>query len=257
MKKHIDLNSDMGECFGPWIIGDGVDDEIMKLISSCNIAAGFHASDPNIMRHSVQNALEQGVEIGVHPGFRDLVGFGRRHMVANPTELTNDCLYQLGALREFVHFLGGKLHHFKPHGSLYIHASKDRAFSEELISTLHKIDPSLPLYCMENTITHEVAKELKHPFVREFYGDRDYGDDGQLVMVRRARAYTPEEVAQKVLQACKEGTVKTVTGKVIEVDFDSVCIHSDTPGALSLLQATRALLEEHGIKIQKPTIHHP
>lgn len=255
MKTEVDLNSDMGECFGPWIIGDGVDDEIMKLISSCNIAAGFHASDPNTMRHSVENALKQGVEIGVHPGFRDLVGFGRRHMVANPVELTNDCLYQMGALQAFLHLLGGHLHHFKPHGSLYIHASKDRDFSYALISTLHKYNPHLPIYCMENTQTHAVAKELKHPFVREFYGDRDYGDDGQLVMVRRARGYTPEEVAQKVLQACEQGSVKSVSGKMVSVDFDSVCIHSDTPGALALIQATRKLLEEKGIKIQKPKIH--
>ncbi|MCI5968472.1 5-oxoprolinase subunit PxpA [Helicobacter sp.] len=255
MKNNVDLNSDMGECFGPWIIGDGVDDEIMPLISSCNIAAGFHASDPNIMHHSVKHAIKNNVEIGVHPGFRDLVGFGRRLIIAKPEELVNDCIYQLGALREFVNIEGGKMHHFKPHGYLYIHASKDRNFSYQLISALQKIDKNLPIYCMQGTITYEVAKELKQPYVREFYGDRDYGDDGQLVMVRRARAYTPDEVAQKVLQACKEGTVQTVTGKTIEVDFDSVCIHSDTAGALELIRATRKLLEENGITIQKPIIH--
>lgn len=255
MKKCIDLNSDMGECFGPWIIGDGVDDEIMPLISSCNIAAGFHASDPNIMRHSVQHAIKNGVAIGVHPGFRDLVGFGRRLIIAKADELVNDCIYQLGALREFVSIEGGELHHFKPHGYLYIHASKDREFSESLIKALQKIDSNLPIYCMQGTITCDVARELKQPYVREFYGDRDYGDDGQLVMVRRARAYTPDEVANKVLQACKEGTVVTVTGKTIEVDFDSVCIHSDTSGALNLIKATRELLEKNGIKIEKPVIH--
>ena len=255
MKDRIDLNSDMGECFGPWIIGDGVDDEIMPLISSCNIAAGFHASDPNIMRHSVEQAKKHGVEVGVHPGFRDLVGFGRRHIVASASELVNDCLYQLGALREFVSLNGLKLHHFKPHGSLYIHATKNREFSELIISTLQKIDSNLPIYTMENTETIKVARELKHPYVREFYGDRDYGDDGQLVMVRRARAYTPDEVAQKVLLACKEGVVQSVTGKMIEIDFDSVCIHSDTAGALSLISATRDLLLKSGIKIEKPIIH--
>ena len=108
---------------------------------------------------------------------------------------------------------------------------------------------------MEGTITCDIAKELKHPYVREFYGDRDYGDDGQLVMVRRARAYTPDEVAKKVLQACKEGTVTSVTGKTIEVDFDSVCIHSDTAGALQLIGATRKLLEQNGITIKQPVVH--
>lgn len=255
MKQHIDLNSDMGECFGPWIIGDGVDDEIMPLISSCNIAAGFHASDPNIMRHSIKNAVKCGVEIGVHPGFRDLVGFGRRHIVASPQELVNDCLYQLGALREFMKVEGGYMHHFKPHGSLYIHASKDRDFSKLLIETLRKIESDLPIYCMHGTVTCDVARELGHPYVREFYGDRDYDDNGHLVMVRRARAYTPEEVAQKCLRACKEGVVESVNGKLVNVEFDSICIHSDTSGALSLIKETRATLEKHGIKIQKPQIN--
>lgn len=255
MKTQIDLNSDMGECFGAWIIGDGVDDDIMPLISSCNIAAGFHASDPNIMRHSIQQAIKNNVAIGVHPGFRDLVGFGRRHIVAKADELVNDCIYQLGALHEFINLESGKLHHFKPHGSLYIHASKDREFSELLIKTLQKIDSKLPIYCMQGTVTCDVARELKQPYVREFYGDRDYGDDGHLVMVRRARAYTSDEVANKVLQACKEGTVMSVTGKTIEVDFDSVCIHSDTAGALSLIRATRDLLVKNGITITKPVVH--
>lgn len=105
---------------------------------------------------------------------------------------------------------------------------------------------------MEGTVTCDVAKELGHPYVREFYGDRDYGDDGQLVMVRRARAYTPDEIANKVLQACKEGTVTSVAGKTIEVDFDSVCIHSDTAGALNLISATRRLLEQNGIVVRQP-----
>lgn len=254
MKTQIDLNSDMGECFGPWIIGDGVDDDIMPLISSCNIAAGFHASDPNIMLHSIQQAKKHHVAIGVHPGFRDLVGFGRRHIVASASELVNDCLYQLGALREFIHLENEVLHHFKPHGSLYIHASKDREFSELLIKTLQKIDSNLPIYCMENTVTIEVARAMKQPYVREFYGDRDYDDNGHLVMVRRARAYTPDEVANKVLLACKEGLVQSVTGKMVHIDFDSVCIHSDTAGALSLIKATRDLLTKNGIEIKKPII---
>ncbi|MDY5184718.1 MAG: LamB/YcsF family protein [Helicobacter trogontum] len=136
-----------------------------------------------------------------------------------------------------------------------MHACKDREFSTQLIQALQKIDSKLPIYCMEGTVTCDVTKELGHPYVREFYGDRDYGDDGQLVMVRRARAYTPDEIANKVLQACKEGTVTSVTDKTIEVDFDSVCIHSDTAGALNLISATRRLLEQNGIVVRQPVIH--
>lgn len=249
MKQLIDLNSDMGEGFGPWLIGDGVDDEIMPLISSANIAAGFHAGDPNIMQRSVAMAKLHGVGIGAHPGFRDLVGFGRRHITVPPEELVNDVLYQLGALREFTRLAGVPLQHIKPHGALYMHAARDEALSTALIDALQATEPTLHLYCMEQSVTHRIAVERGHPVVREFYADRDYDSTGSIVFTRRAARLDPPTVAAKVVRACVEGKVRTIDGADIAIGFDSVCIHSDSPGALELVRATRKALGEKGVGV--------
>lgn len=250
MKKTlIDLNSDMGESFGPWAIGDGVDQELMPLISSANIATGFHAGDPNIMRKTVLLARENGVGIGAHPGFRDLVGFGRRHINAPADELVNDMVYQLGALREFARLAGMTLQHIKPHGALYMHAARDEALSRALVTALQQIEPTLRLFCMESSVTFQVARELGQPVAREFYADRDYDLSGSIVFTRHVGALDPEAVAAKVLRACTEGVVRTVEGQDLAIGFDSVCIHSDTPGALALVKATRRALAEHGIEV--------
>lgn len=249
MKKCIDLNSDMGESFGPWRIGDGVDDQIMPLISSANIATGFHAGDPNIMRNMVRLAKEHGVGIGAHPGFRDLVGFGRRQINAPADELVNDIVYQLGALREFTRMEGVPLQHLKPHGALYMHAARDEHLSRALVSALQLIEPTLYLYCMQQSVTYRVATEMGQPTVTEFYADRDYDQSGSIVFIRHVGSLEPQAVANKVLRACQEGVVQTVDGADVAVQFESVCIHSDTPGALDLIRATRQLLIQHGIEI--------
>ncbi len=248
-KTLIDLNSDMGEGFGPWTIGDGVDEQLMPLISSANIATGFHAGDPNIMRRMVALAREHGVAIGAHPGFRDLVGFGRRHIHAPADELVNDMVYQLGALREFARLEGLRLQHIKPHGALYMHAARDEALSRALVTALQRIEPTLRLFCMEASLTFQVARDMGQPVVREFYADRDYDLSGAIVFTRRVGALDPDAVAAKVLRACTEGLVRTVEGKDVAIGFDSVCIHSDTPGALALVQATRRALADHGIQV--------
>ena len=149
-KATIDLNSDMGEGFGSWKIGDDVDDAIMPLISSANIATGFHAGDPNIMNRTVVMAREHGIGIGAHPGFRDLVGFGRRDLNENAEGLVNDIVYQVGALREFARLYGLRLQHVKPHGALYMRAARDETLSRRLVQTLRDLEPTLMLYCMEN-----------------------------------------------------------------------------------------------------------
>jgi 5-oxoprolinase (ATP-hydrolysing) subunit A len=255
MKKQcVDLNSDMGEGFGPWRIGDGVDEAIMPLISSANIATGFHAGDPNIMARTVQLARESGVGIGAHPGFRDLVGFGRRNITETPQALVNDILYQLGALREFTRLHGLRLQHVKPHGALYMHAARDEAFSRLFVETLQQADPNLLLFCMESSATYRIAREIGQPVVREFYADRDYDRSGSIVFIRRVGRLDPEQVAEKVLRACSEGKVRTVEGDDIDIDFDSVCIHSDTPGALDLVQKTREQLVREGIRITGPLV---
>ena len=249
MKKQIDLNSDIGEGFGPWTIGDGVDEQLMPLISSANVATGFHAGDPTIMRKMVLLARQNGVGVGAHPGFRDLVGFGRRHIIASVDELVNDIIYQLGALREFASLAGVKLQHIKPHGALYMHAAKDEALSRALVTALQTIEPTLHLFCMEASVTCRIAQELGQPVVREFYADRDYDVSGSIVFTRQVRRLDPETIAAKVVRACTEGLVRTVDGQDLAIDFDSVCIHSDTPGALQLVQATRAALAENDIRV--------
>ncbi|MGO3346714.1 MAG: 5-oxoprolinase subunit PxpA [Marinomonas sp.] len=251
--RSIDLNSDMGEGFGPWTIGDGVDDQIMPLISSANIATGFHAGDPSIMSHTAKIAAQHGVSIGAHPGFRDLVGFGRRHMNANSEELVNDIMYQIGAMREIARVHNLSLQHVKPHGALYMHAAKNTELAEMLVTQLHAVSPQLLLYVMHGSAIHKAALQIGQPVVCEFYADRDYDLSGSIVFTRRVNPLDPIKVANKVLKACQEGKVQTLEGEEIDISFESVCIHSDTPGALDLIKATRDLLDKSDISIRSPS----
>jgi len=248
----VDFNSDMGESFGPWTIGDGVDTELMGFISSANIATGFHAGDPGTMRRTVETAKRLGVAIGAHPGFRDLVGFGRRHINAPAQELVDDMLYQLGALREIARAQGVPLQHIKPHGALYMHLARDEQAARLLVENLQRLEPQLLLYCMPNSVIWRVARELGQPVVREFYADRDYDLSGSIVFTRQVRVLDPAEVAAKVLRACQSGLVRTVEGEDLPIEFDSICLHSDTPGALALVQATRHALDQAGIEVRVP-----
>ncbi|MBK5543072.1 5-oxoprolinase subunit PxpA [Pseudomonas sp. TH05] len=248
----VDFNSDMGESFGPWTIGDGVDAELMGFISSANIATGFHAGDPGTMRRTVETAKRLGVAIGAHPGFRDLVGFGRRHIHAPAQELVDDMLYQLGALREIARAQGVPLQHIKPHGALYMHLARDEQAARLLVENLQRLEPQLLLYCMPDSVIWRVARELGQPVIREFYADRDYDLSGSIVFTRQVRALDPGEVAAKVLRACQSGLVRTVEGQDLPIAFDSICLHSDTPGALALVQATRQALDQAGIEVRAP-----
>jgi 5-oxoprolinase (ATP-hydrolysing) subunit A len=246
----IDFNSDMGEGFGSYLAGDGVDERIMPFLSSANIATGFHAGDPNIMSRTVQMAKERGVGVGAHPGFHDLQGFGRRAIQGAPQEIVNDVIYQVGALREFARLHGATLQHVKLHGSLYMVAAKDEALSRTFLEAFARIDPELHVYCMEQSATYRLGKQLGRPVVRELYGDRDYDRTGSIVFARRVNRLDPAAVAAKVVRACEEGRVRTVEGEDIELGFDSVCIHSDTPGALELIQATREALDRAGVRVR-------
>ncbi|MBJ7221776.1 MULTISPECIES: 5-oxoprolinase subunit PxpA [unclassified Brenneria] len=252
MKYEIDLNSDMGENFGPWVIGDNVDKEIMPYISSANIATGFHAGDPNTMSQTIELAKYHGVAIGAHPGFPDLVGFGRRHINIQPQEIVNDIIYQLGALREFATLHQLPLQHIKPHGALYMHLAREQSAAQLFMETLHTLAPDLLLFCMQGSAIWQAAKKLQHPVICEFYADRDYDRSGSIVFTRRVGQLDPEQVAQKVLRACQEGKVRTVEGDDIPIVFDSVCIHSDTPGALTLIKATRERLNDADIHVKPP-----
>lgn len=249
MRGIIDLNCDMGEGFGHWTLGEASDEDLMELISSANIAAGFHAGDPNSMDRVIKLAQQHGVGLGAHPGYRDLQGFGRRYIRTNPEELVNDIIYQVGAVREFGRRYGIQLQHIKPHGALYMEAAVNEELSQHLVDTLRKTCGDAILFCMDVSKTYEVAKRMGQRVVREFYADRDYDDSGSIVFARQVARPDPQAIAAKCLRACKEGVVRTVTGNDIQIEFESICFHSDTPGALENGKAIRATLLENGITI--------
>jgi 5-oxoprolinase (ATP-hydrolysing) subunit A len=248
-RRIIDVNCDLGEGFGQWSLGDVDDDALMRLISSANIATGFHAGDPNLMDRTVRHARQHGVGVGAHPGFRDLQGFGRRFMTASGEELVNDVIYQIGALREFTRRHDVRLQHVKLHGALYMHAAKDEDFSRILVDALQRIGPELYIYCMGISATCEVARRAGQPAVRELYADRAYERSGSIVFTRHAGVLDPQRIAEKVVRACLDGKVETIDGSVIDIEFESICFHSDTPGALAIGQAVRTALNDNGIRI--------
>ena len=249
--KHpvIDINCDMGEAFGNWRISDASDEQLMPLISSANVAAGFHAGDPMLMDRAVQLAAEHGVGLGAHPGYADLRGFGRRVIQASPQELMNDIIYQIGALREFGRRHGVALQHVKPHGALYMEIAKDEALSARFIEEMRQLAPESYVFCMDISCTYHIAKQTGQPVVREFFADRDYDSSGSIVFTRKVGQLEPEAVAEKVVRACIDGRVRTVDGSDIDIDFDSVCFHSDTPGCLQIATAIRERLHENNVRI--------
>ncbi|EDM73425.1 hypothetical protein RAZWK3B_04355 [Roseobacter sp. AzwK-3b] len=249
MKTEVDLNCDMGEGFGQWVLGEAPDEDLMALISSANIAAGFHAGDPNSMDRVVKLAQQYGVGLGAHPGYRDLQGFGRRYIRTSAEELVNDIVYQIGAIREFGRRYGIALQHVKPHGALYMEAAVNEELSQLMVDTLQKTSSDAIIFCMGISKTYEAAKRLGHPVVREFYADRDYDDTGSIVFKRQVARPDPEQIAAKCLRACQEGVVRTVDGNDIPIEFESICFHSDTPGALEIGRAIRSTLTDNGITI--------
>ncbi len=239
----------MGESFGPWKMG--FDEEMMQYISSANVAGGFHAGDPTTMRKTVALAKDHGVAVGVHPGYRDLVGFGRREMDVPPDEIHDEIIYQLGALREFARYYDMEVQHVKPHGALYMVAARDEELSRAIIEAIQRVDPSLLLFCMRASVTYQLAQKMDQPVVAEFYADREYNDDGQIVFTRSvAEELDPEEVGDRVVRAVTEKKVKTESGKDIDVASDSVCVHGDTPGAVRLAEAIARKLGENDIEIR-------
>ncbi|TDE40112.1 5-oxoprolinase subunit PxpA [Antarcticimicrobium sediminis] len=249
MRDIIDLNCDMGEGFGHWTLGEASDEDLMALISSANIAAGFHAGDPNSMDRVIKLAQQHGVGLGAHPGYNDLQGFGRRYIRTNPEELVNDIVYQVGAVREFGRRHGIPLQHVKPHGALYMEAAVNEELSQSMVDMLRQTCGEVILFCMGVSKTYEVAKRMGQPVVREFFADRDYDESGSIVFARKVARPDPQAIAQKSLRACKEGVVRTVSGVDIEIEFESICFHSDTPGALENGKAIRAALLDNGITI--------
>ncbi|MDW9356456.1 5-oxoprolinase subunit PxpA [Sinorhizobium meliloti] len=249
MKSTVDINCDMGEGFGRWRIGDTSDTLLIPHISSANIAAGFHAGDPNLIDDTVKLAAQHGVAVGAHPGFNDLQGFGRRRIGGSNKEIVNDIIYQVGALREFCRRHGTSIRHVKPHGALYMELAANPDLSDAFIQYMRTAAPDVPVLCMGISSTYTAARLLGHPVVRELYADRDYDDSGSIVFTRDAGRPDPKAIARKVLRACKEGKVRTVSGADIDIEFESICFHSDTLGALEIVREMRNALVAEGVRI--------
>ncbi len=248
--KTIDLNCDMGESYGAWKMGN--DAEVMRYITSANIACGFHGGDPATIRKTVALALERGVAIGAHPSLPDRQGFGRRVMQIKPQERYDLVVYQAGAVEAFARAAGARLHHVKCHGALYNMAATDEALSEAMVRAVK--DLGVMLYALSNSKNHAVAKKAGIPVAGEVFADRGYADDGTLAP-RDLPGGLIEDPAQAVKQALamiEQGYVTSLSGRRIPVAADTLCLHGDQPGAVAFARALRQAFSEKGISIAAP-----
>jgi UPF0271 protein len=245
----IDLNSDLGESFGPWKMGR--DGEVMKNITSANVACGFHAGDPMVMAETVRMAMESGVAVGAHPGYPDLQGFGRRKMICSPDEIYSDCLYQIGALSAFCQARGTELQHVKAHGALYNTAANDIELASAIARAVKDGGKDLILMGLANSIFEKAAQDMGVPFASEAFADRAYNEDGTLVSRKKEGSviHDSRKAAERVVRMVKEGTVETFTGKVITLKPHSICLHGDTPEAVEMSAFIRKTLMEEGIQV--------
>jgi len=246
MLRTIDLNSDMGESFGRWQLGN--DAELMEVITSANIACGWHGGDPAVMRTTVELAVEKGVGIGAHVGLPDLLGFGRRRMQVTPDEIYDYTMYQSGALRAFAEAAGGRLQHVKPHGAFYTMSAADEGLAAALVRAVEALGDSVVLYGM-GEIEPALAKQAGVGYVREGYVDLNYDDSGGLVIERHKGAWDPEEVARRAVRLATRDEVGTVEGNTLPLAVQSICIHGDAPNSGEVAQRVRQRLEEAGIGI--------
>jgi UPF0271 protein len=229
------INCDMGEAFGLYRMGD--DEAIMPLITAANVACGFHASDFNHMRKTVRLAKRHSVKVGAHPSLPDLQGFGRREMKMSRDELANCIIYQVGALQGFLEAEGMPLSHIKPHGALYGMAARSEEVAHAVADAADVF--KVPLMGMINTNHERVYMARGHTLIAEFYTDLDYADDGSLMITREHEAKDPQDAADRSVRAIREGKVKSVGGKDVAVRADAICVHSDTPNAVSIAKAVR------------------
>ncbi len=241
----IDINCDMGESFGNYRIG--ADAEVLAYVTSANIACGFHAGDPATMKKTVRLALEQKVGIGAHPGFQDLVGFGRREMKVSPDEAYDLVVYQIGALEAFVRSEGGRLQHVKPHGALFNMAAVDYPLSRAVAEAVYKVDPELILFGLSGSELVKAGAEIGLRTASEVFADRTYQEDGSLTSRKKAGAIieSAEETIAQVVRMVKEHKVKSLHGDDIDIQAHTVCIHGDGENALQFAeQITKTLLQE-------------
>ncbi|UWU25409.1 LamB/YcsF family protein (plasmid) [Rhizobium sp. CB3060] len=247
---HIDLNSDLGESFGPWSMGD--DTSMLSIVTSANIACGFHAGDPAGILSVIRQAARLGVSVGAHVGYRDLVGFGRRNMDPNSEELIGDVIYQIGALQGLARAAGTTVRYVKPHGALYNTIAHDARQAADVIEAIKAIDPTLVLMALSGAAIVEQARAAGLRVVREVFADRAYNANGSLVSRRLPGAviHEPNIVAARMLRLVKEGRITAIDGTDIELEAQSICVHGDTPAAVSIARAVRDALVGNGVELQ-------
>jgi 5-oxoprolinase (ATP-hydrolysing) subunit A len=246
----IDLNCDLGEAFGPWEMGN--DPAMIELATSVNVACGFHAGDADIMRKTVEMAKARGVSVGAHPGYRDLHGFGRRPVPGmTSSEIENLVAYQIGALQAIATAAGHKVTHVKAHGALSNVACADDMTARAIASAIKAVDRDLIFVVLANSKLVQAGEVANLPMVHEVFADRAYEDDGSLVSRRKSGAvlHDPKEISERVVRMVQDGAVVSVSGKVIKMRTDTVCIHGDTPGAVEIARGVRKALKDAGIDV--------
>jgi UPF0271 protein len=245
----VDLNSDVGESFGRWQLGD--DAAVLRVVTSANVACGFHAGDPSTLRRTCALAAEEGVVVGAQVGYRDLPGFGRRFIDVDPLELVDDVLYQLGALAAMASACGLAVRYVKPHGALYNAVVTHERQAQAVVEAVSTYDPALPLLGLPGSELLAAAERAGLRPVREAFADRAYTPDGTLVSRREPGAVLsdPAEVARRVVRMVTDGLVEAVDGTGVPVDVESVCVHGDSAGAVGMAEAVRDALGQAGVEL--------
>lgn len=247
----VDLNADMGEGFGPWRMGD--DPALLDIVTSANIACGFHAGDPSVMARTMARAASKGVGIGAHPGFADLQGFGRRRQRLSAEELGQIIAYQLGAAQGVARLAGAELRHLKLHGALSNMAAEDADIARACYAAALSVDPGLILVTQAATAMEKVAQELGAEFASEIFADRAYRDDGTLVDRSRPGAvlHDPEIVAERMIRMLRQGAILTESGRRLPCRIDTICVHGDSPDAVGMAAVLRDRLVEDGVEVSR------
>lgn len=243
----IDLNADLGEGFGPWRLGDDL--ALLSIVTSANVACGFHAGDPLIIRRACAAAVERGVTIGAQVSYRDLAGFGRREMDVAPDELAAEVLYQIAALDGVARAEGGRVRYVKPHGALYNRLVRDPVQASAVAAAVTAYDATLPVLTLPGSALHEVEGVTT---LNECFADRAYTPEGRLVSRREPGAVIdePDRVAARALRMATDRTVEAVDGSEVRVDARSICVHGDTPGAVEIARSVRTALERAGVRLE-------
>lgn len=245
----VDLNCDLGESFGCYTLG--LDEEVIGRISSANVACGFHAGDPHVMRRTVESCKSRNVRVGAHPGLPDLLGFGRRRMAVTPEEIYDFFVYQIGALQGFVRASGQELQHVKLHGALFEMAMSDDALTRAMCAATRDVDRNLIWLAPAGKVA-AAGREAGLRIAEEFYADRAYHPDKRLVSRKTAGAvlHDVQEIRQRLAHVFQTGTVTTIEGQSLALDFNSICVHGDTPGALEIVNAVRNTCTEQGVEVR-------